>query len=112
AETVGPFWPPQRRHTETGYRALAFPFPERRFPSIAMQQSWTLEELGAYLRTWSSVVRFVTAWGFDPVVPLLEDVSRIWGPAQRRRKVEWPLAGRLGWLPATQEAGPPKPRES
>jgi SAM-dependent methyltransferase len=97
--TVGPFWPPDRRHVEAGYRTLDFPFPELEFPSLVMEQGLTLNELGAYMSTWSAVARFASERGFDPVGPFLEELSGDWGPAERRRRVEWPLSGRLGRLP-------------
>lgn len=99
SKTVGPYWPPERRHTEAGYRTLPFPFPELDFPDMVMQQSWTLEELGAYLTTWSAVSRFTSETGFDPVDPFLGELAKVWGPPQQRRRIEWPLTGRLGRLP-------------
>jgi SAM-dependent methyltransferase len=97
--TVGPFWPPQRKHTEVGYRSLPFPFPELAFPALVMEQRWGLDELGAYLRSWSSVMRFVQKLGTDPVDSLLQELSPVWGAANLKRRVEWPLAGRIGRLP-------------
>jgi SAM-dependent methyltransferase len=99
--TVGPYWPPGRKHTEVGYRTLPFPFPELPFPSAVMEQHWGLEELGAYLRTWSSVMRFMESLGTDPVGPLLQELAPAWGPAETQWRIEWPLAGRIGRLPAS-----------
>ena len=97
-ETVGPFWPPERRHTEAGYQTLPFPFPELPFPAMTMKHDWTLMELGNYLRSWSAVMRFAVERRYDPVDALLSDLGQIWGPNDRPRRVEWPLAGRIGRL--------------
>jgi SAM-dependent methyltransferase len=99
AEIVGPYWPPERRHTEAGYQTLPFPFPELPFPEIRMQHDWTLEELGAYVRSWSAVMHFARQRGFDPVEALLQDLSRLWGAPEVRRLIQWPLAGRIGRIP-------------
>lgn len=32
---IGPYWPPERRHVETGYRLLPFPFTEQTPPPAA-----------------------------------------------------------------------------
>ncbi|MCI0407209.1 MAG: class I SAM-dependent methyltransferase [Acidobacteria bacterium] len=101
AVTVGPFWPPERKHTEAGYRTLPFPFPELPFPTVIMEQQWGLDELGAYLRSWSSVVRFIEKLGTDPVEPLLRDLLPVWGSPDQKKRVEWPLAGRIGRLPTS-----------
>jgi SAM-dependent methyltransferase len=91
---LGPYWPPERHHPETGYRELDFPFPEQPFPAAAMQCEWHLEEYAGYLRSWSAVARFIEDKGFDPIGPLASELKPLWG--EGRRTVVWPLAGRLG----------------
>ncbi len=94
---IGPFWPPERHHPETGYRELDFAFAEQPFPVAAMELQWTLGEFTTYLRTWSAVARFSKEQGFDPVTALEAELAPLWGG--KRRKVSWPLSGRLGRLP-------------
>ena len=94
-ETIcGPYWPPERRHAENGYREFEFPFPEIPFPKMELAVEWTAEDFAAYLRTWSSVTRYTAARGTDPVVEFAPQLARLWGPGARR--VSWPLGGRLG----------------
>jgi len=95
AVVVGPYWAPERRLVETGYRTLTFPFDELSAPSFDMALGWTLRELLAYLRTWSATVRFLTERGQDPVEPLGVELARHCGPGATRR-VRWPLSLRLG----------------
>jgi SAM-dependent methyltransferase len=96
--TVGPYWPPERRHVESGYRSLPFPFDQLPFPDLVMEHAWALPELAAFLGTWSAVTRYSDAHGNDPVGPFLERLAPLWGAPQQRRRVTWPLAGRLGRL--------------
>jgi len=91
---IGPYWPPERHHPETGYRELDFDFAEQPFPAAAMALEWTLFELTTYLRTWSAVARFINQNGFDPVASLEAELAPLWG--EGLRKVFWPLCGRLG----------------
>lgn len=93
-ETVGPYWPPERKHAETAYRLLDFPFREIPLPNLNLEVVWTAEEFATYLRTWSAVARFIKAHGDDPVTGLSSELNRAWGPDARR--VNWPLGGRLG----------------
>jgi SAM-dependent methyltransferase len=93
-ETVGPYWPPERRYVEDGYRSIDFPFDELTAPSFSMRENWTLPQFIGYLRSWSSVGRYVNDKGEDPVVQVEEQFTPFWGV--RARDVSWPLSLRLG----------------
>jgi len=95
-DAVGPYWPPERALTETGYRTIAFPFDEAPLPPLWMTAEWTLAELCGYVRTWSAVLRHDAATGRDAVAGLLGALEPLWGPADRTRTVRWPLAVRVG----------------
>jgi SAM-dependent methyltransferase len=93
---VGPYWAPERRLVETGYRTLAFPFDELPAPAFEMAHDWGLAELLAYLRTWSATARFVAERGYDPVAPVAAELAPLWGLANVPRRVRWPLSLRIG----------------
>jgi len=42
-DRLGAYWPAERRHVETGYRDLAFPFTAIHAPTFVMQMRWTLD---------------------------------------------------------------------
>ncbi len=48
-EVVGPYWPPERRLVEGGYRSLPFPFEELPSPTFAMRRRWDLDDVLGYL---------------------------------------------------------------
>jgi len=93
---VGPYWPPERRFVEAGYRGLAFPFAEIAPPSFNMEAHWERAHLLGYLRTWSATARYVDDKGVDPVAVLEERLAPLWVDAHSTRKVTWPLALRVG----------------
>lgn len=93
---VGPYWPPERRLVEDGYRTIVFPFDEITSPGFCMEAYWTLEELTGYFGTWSATNRFIKATGRNPLEPLAAELRQVWGDAQRPRRIEWPLAVRGG----------------
>lgn len=95
-ETVGPYWPPERRHVESGYRTLPFPFAELQAPDFNMEASWTLPELLGYFRSWSATGRYLAERGHDPVTALAVELAPLWGPPRDRRRITWPLAVRVG----------------
>jgi SAM-dependent methyltransferase len=93
---VGPYWPPERRLIEKGYRTIPFPFIELSPPRFELETVWTLDELLGYLRTWSATNRFREATGIDPVVTLGHELAPLWSPTGEPRRVRWPLALRVG----------------
>ncbi|HET6779245.1 MAG TPA: class I SAM-dependent methyltransferase [Gemmatimonadales bacterium] len=96
-EKVGPYWPPERRHVEEGYRTLSFPFAELDPPALAMEERWTLPQLLGYIGTWSATQRFRELAGRDPALDLERKLAPHWGNSTRR--VRWPLTLRLGRRP-------------
>jgi len=95
-DTVGEYWPPERRDVENGYRSIEFPFVELASPSLSMLENWTQAQFLGYLRSWSGTARYVDARGEDPVAGLEAQLSPAWGDAQRTRRVSWPLSLRVG----------------
>jgi SAM-dependent methyltransferase len=93
---LGPYWPPERRHVEDGYRSLPFPFLEIEAPPLAIEVSWNLFELVGYLGTWSAVRALEKQTGSAPLDSLRSELTKAWGDAGSRRKVRWPLALRVG----------------
>jgi SAM-dependent methyltransferase len=93
---VGPYWPPERKLVEEGYRTIPFPFPELSPPSFRMEARWTLEQLLGYFGTWSATNRFIKATGRNPLEPLSAELPRSWGDVTSPRLIVWPLSLRLG----------------
>ena len=96
ANTVGAFWPPERRVLEEGYRTVAFPFEELAAPRFHMTENWTLPDLVGYLGTWSATKRFIAARGFNPLESLAAELLPLWGDPAKSLTVRWPLDLRAG----------------
>ena len=95
-DLTGPYWPPERRWIEEGYRTLPFPFEEIAAPAFDMQVDWTLARFLAYLRSWSATQRYVAANGADPVAIVEPGIARAWGDPGRARRVRWDFHLRVG----------------
>ena len=93
---VGPYWPPERRHVEDQYRAIALPIDEYAVPPFEMAENWTLAQFGSYVRSWSSVARCLEARGEAPVVEFEAALAESWGEPKTRRRVRWPMHFRVG----------------
>jgi len=99
ADTVGPYWPPERELVEQGYRTIPFPFTELATPELALTARWSLAHLLGYFRSWSATGRYIAAHGADLVVALSDELSRVWGEPDNERLVTWPLTLRAGIVP-------------
>lgn len=96
SNVVGPYWPPERKVVEEGYRTIVFPFAEITPPSFRMEAQWTLGQLLGYFSTWSATTRFIKARGFSPLETFSAEMAKVWGDQNSPRLVVWPLTLRLG----------------
>ena len=95
-DEIGSWWPPERRHVESGYQSLPFPFNERRAPKLAMEASWTADQLLGYVGTWSAVKNARAGLGREPLDRLSAELRDAWGDVAVRRAIRWPLSMRIG----------------
>jgi ubiquinone/menaquinone biosynthesis C-methylase UbiE len=93
---VGPFWPPERKLVEEGYKTLPFPLAKIEPPGFQMQTRWTLDQLLGYFSTWSATNRFIKARGENPLLALRDCLATVWGESEVARLVTWPLTLRVG----------------
>lgn len=98
-ETLGPWWPPERRHVLNGYQDLALPFEPLETPDFAMHCHWNLPQLLGYLGTWSAVARCREATGRDPLTDLRAALVAHWGDPESVCAVRWPLTLRVTRAP-------------
>lgn len=103
SSTVGPYWPPERKLVEEGYRTVPFPFERISPPAFCMEARWTLDQLLGYFSTWSATNRFMKATGCNPLEPLSKALARVWGEPETRRLITWPLALLVGRNSSNQE---------
>jgi SAM-dependent methyltransferase len=95
-ETVGPYWPRERRLVDDGYASLPFPFDEVPAPELEIRLTWTLVDMLAYLRTWSPTRLYIKANGVDPVSLVEPELAAAWGRHGAPRTVTWPIKMRAG----------------
>ncbi len=95
-ETVGPYWPRERKYVDEGYSSFAFPFREIEPPQFSIELEWDLSDMLAYLRTWSPVRRYIEARGSDPVDLVEGELAEAWGDAEERKMTFWPIFMRIG----------------
>ncbi len=95
-ETVGPYWPPERKFIETGYRDLPFPFAEIEPPGFAILHHWTRDDLLGYLNTWSATWRYFEATGIHPLPAVGAELEPLWPHPDEKKTVQWSIFLRVG----------------
>ena len=95
-DVVGPYWPPERRHVEEGYRSFDFPFDVLAAPACAIEVDWRASDLIGYADTWSAVRGLEKALGREPIERFRADLSSSWGDPERRRTIRFPISFRIG----------------
>lgn len=95
-DIVGPYWAPERKLLEEGYRTITFPFEELPPPAVSMTKEWNLDDIFGYLDTWSSTQKFVEVKESDPIDEIRADLQSAWGEAEKTKTIHWPLSLRIG----------------
>lgn len=88
---IGPYWPEDRAHIETGYKTLPRRFPSVEMVPVNMEALWPLDRWLAYLETWSAVQRYRAATGDDPLPALRESLLSAWVDPTEAKRIIWPL---------------------
>ncbi|MDQ3812019.1 MAG: class I SAM-dependent methyltransferase [Chloroflexota bacterium] len=98
AEVLEPYWPPERRHVEDGYRSLLFPFDEIDAPRLEIGASWGLADVVGYVETWSAVRAMEQVEGRARIEAFRGELARAWDRGEAVRPICWPLSLRVGRL--------------
>jgi SAM-dependent methyltransferase len=95
-ETMGSYWPAERRYVVDVYRTIEFPFEELEFPAMTLDAVWTRDQLLGYMRTWSATTRYAARHETDPIAQFARDIQSLWPDAKERKPVTWPLSVKVG----------------
>jgi ubiquinone/menaquinone biosynthesis C-methylase UbiE len=88
---LDPYWPPERRLVEEGYRSVPFPFTEVTPPPLELLQRWSADEVVGYIGTWSAVQGLKKAGKGAELEAMVVELQRAWGDPAIIQDVRWPL---------------------
>jgi len=89
-DVLGDYWAPQRRMVEAGYAGIEFPFEAVTPPDFKLQKQWSIEQVLAYLNSWSAVQRYIESNGANPVDEFAPEFREVFG-VNEIRTITWPL---------------------
>jgi SAM-dependent methyltransferase len=86
-DVIAPFWSPRNSLLWDGYENIGFPFDRLEMPPVAMVLSWDLQELMAYIGTWSAVKLCLENRGEAFFVSAAGEIGKAWGDPGRKKEV-------------------------
>lgn len=92
------FWPPERRHVETGYADFEFPFKEVLMPEVYIERDWNLMQFLGYVNTWSAIKNARSDGASSVLENFAIELTDAWGDPDQTRLVKWPIVGRVGFV--------------
>jgi ubiquinone/menaquinone biosynthesis C-methylase UbiE len=84
-------WAPQNRLLWDGYRQIQLPFAPVESPPLAILLRWNLNQLLAYVHTWSAVRRAAARLGPAFLTRAAAELAGWWGDPEISRPVSMPL---------------------
>jgi hypothetical protein len=98
-EVLDGYWPERIEYVHTRYGTLPFPFgDEIGAPPLEMTAEWNVEDVLAFLNTWSASQRYLEERGHPPTDAIADDLARAWGDPSERRTFRYPLFVRAARL--------------
>lgn len=92
---TGPYWDKERKHIDTAYQNIPFPFEEIKAPHFTIEVRWNLSELEGFFNTWSSVQKYIKQNGKNPVPTLMKKI-RTMVDTDDLLEVKFPVFMRVG----------------
>ena len=96
ADILGSYWDIERKHLDVAYQTIPFPFKTIETPQFNIRLQWNLTQLIGYLKTWSSVQKFIAAKGYNPLTEIADDLEKTWGNAQMQQEIDWDIYLKVG----------------
>lgn len=94
SKTLGTYWDAERKHIDTAYKDLQFPFREIAVrEKISMSYTWDIKQLEGYLNTWSAVTNYTKINSANPVGNFVHSLPKVHSSSSF--EVRFPLFIRL-----------------
>jgi SAM-dependent methyltransferase len=95
---VGPYWPAGRKHVESNYTTLPFPFEELPHPPFGLELQWGFEQVLGYVSSWSATAKYRESLGADPLPWLRDRLGAVWPAPEAPAALRMPLGMRVARL--------------
>lgn len=100
-DVIAPYFAAGARLVDDRYTTITLPGTPLETPAFKMSASWRLDQVIAFVHSWSGTKEYIKARGEDPVVSIAGELEQVWGGRDRVRTVHWPLYLRVVRLQAS-----------
>ncbi len=95
-DLLSPYWPKERRHVETHYLEIQFPYEPIESAPIKMTAEWNFDQFIGYLSTWSAVKKYQKNTGENPLEKIMARLRKHTADPQATHIINWPLTLIIG----------------
>lgn len=94
------FWPPERKHIDTAYQEIAFPFQQVNtdVSQLHIEKHYSFYDLLGYFQSWSAVKQFQQQKQQNPVDLIRDSLREKWENPNLKKAVKWPLFIKIGTI--------------
>jgi hypothetical protein len=86
-DVIEPYWATQNKLLWDHYRDVTIPFTKLPTPKFSMMTAWNLDQLFAYIHSWSATRRCMETIGDAFFMDAFQRVSKVWGDSSLEREV-------------------------
>lgn len=97
-EILAPYFAPGARLVDERYETITLPGESLDAGDFSMRAAWNLDQMLAFIESWSGTQRYIKERGQDPVALIAEELEQIWGERERVHNLRWPLYIRISRL--------------
>lgn len=90
-QDVHQYWSSERKHVETGYSDLHFPFSEIKLPSHHYRNTMNVDTFIGYIQTWSSYENARRNQALENFDNFFNKLRKAW-PSDDMKEVIWPIS--------------------
>jgi SAM-dependent methyltransferase len=90
-DTIHPYWAPQNQLVWDRYVNVPCPFPRLETPEFRISAQWNLDQLMAFVKTWSATRRCLSDKGDAFFQSAIERLRTLWGVSESTRTIIMPL---------------------
>lgn len=90
------YWSKSINKVRNKYEDIPFPFEEIPAPGFEIRVNWTLEEVKAYIHSWSPTQNYINVNHKSPIEVVEQQMLKAWGNPQEKKQLIFPLVMRVG----------------
>lgn len=93
-----PFFASGARLVDDRYETITLPGEPIDVEKYFVSAKWNLEQMLAFIKSWSGTQQYIKEQGEDPVSLVADDLKQLWGDPESIQTIRWPLFVKISRL--------------